>query len=44
MLQFSKDANIRVKEDFELLEERFKRHSKANEALIEELRDEVKVV
>jgi hypothetical protein len=33
-----------VKEEYELLEERFKRHSKANEALIEELRDQVKDV
>ena len=44
LLAFSKDANVRIKEDYEILEERYKRHQQANDNLVAELRDEVKSV
>ena len=42
LLSFSKDANIRIKEDYEMLEDRYMRHASENEKLVAELRDEVK--
>ena len=44
MLNFSKDANIKIKEDYEGLEERYSLLQNESDKLVGELRDEVKII
>ena len=41
LIQFSKDTNARIKEDYELLEKRMNQISSASETLVKEFKDKL---
>ena len=43
-VQVTRDANAQIKEDFEILEERFKKNTVLNEELVGGLKEEAKKV